>query len=66
MVHLVGQCVLIPGDGEVTSSFNRFKIASLRGDILISFVISFAVSNAFLTIAHCLMVSLQAKFREWP
>ena len=55
MVHLVGQSVLIPGDGEVTSSFNRFKISSLRGDFLISFVISFAVSNAFLTIAHCML-----------
>ena len=66
-VHLVGQRTLMPGvflTGKVSFSF--WKIPSLRGEYLMSFVISRVVSSAFLISVYCFNVSAAVKLRAWP
>ena len=65
-VHLVGHKTLTPGESGAISILISLKNCSLRGEYLISLVISCVVSMADFVTLIFLRVSLAAKFKECP
>ena len=67
MVHLVGYKILIPGALlDEISSFIFWNMPSLRGECLISLVISRVVSKASFNNLHFFSVSPAARLRACP